>query len=95
VKVYNWDTEDTDEVVVERILSGQPAGAPRHPADTLEVVRRAARMGYSDGQIAHMLGMYRRSVIRTRKQHGIPAALPSDGGKQPVRTAPTRARAAG
>lgn len=95
MKIYNWDTEKIDEAVVERILSGQPAGAPRHPADTLEVVRRAARMGYSDGQIAHMLGTYRRSVIRTRRQHGIPAALPRYGSKKPVRTAPTRARNAG
>jgi hypothetical protein len=64
-----------------------------HPADRLEVIRRLAAREWSDGQIAELLRMYRRSVARARKQHGIPPGRPRGASSRclPVR-APTRPR---
>jgi len=64
-----------DEVVVQRLLDDRLPGEPIRAADAAEATRRLARRGYSDGQIAHRLGIYRRSVIRIRHRLGIPAAL--------------------
>lgn len=70
------DFTDFDHEVVRRLLAGERVGAVRRFADTLEAVRRMARAGWSDGQIAYRLGCHRRSVWRIRARYAIPAALP-------------------
>lgn len=94
--IYDYDT--FDEVVVERIVNGRRVGAPIGAPEAAEAVRRLARVGFSDGQIAFRIGFTRRAVQRIRSRRGVPAALsPSGGGYGliPLTQAPTRARAAG
>jgi hypothetical protein len=71
-----------DEVLVERIIRGEHHPGRVRLAESVEVVRRMAARGYSDGQIAYRLGRPVRSVLRTRARHGIPAALPRGGANQ-------------
>lgn len=90
------DYADFDEIVVERLVAGRLPGEPIRAADAGEAVRRLARRGYSDGQIAEHLGFRRRSVLRIRQRLDIPAALTSsdNGHTRPI-DAPTRARVMG
>jgi hypothetical protein len=74
-----------DDVLVERIVSGENHPGRVRLAEAVEVVRRMAGLGYSDGQIAYRLGRSVRSVLRTRARHGIPAALPRGGANQNTR----------
>lgn len=90
------DYTDFDDVVVERLVAGQHPGELIRAADAGEAVRRLARRGYSDGQIAVRLGLTRRSVKRIRDRLEIPAALkPSDNGHTRRIDAPTRPRVKG
>lgn len=90
------DYTDFDEIVVERLVAGRMPGEPIRAADAGEAVRRLARHGYSDGQIAEHLGFRRRSVLRIRQRLNIPAALtPNDNGYTRLIDAPTRARVMG
>jgi hypothetical protein len=92
--VTNYD--EFDEVVVQRIVDGYRVGAPIPAAEAAEAVKRLARAGYDDGQIAYRLGFRRRSVFRIRQRRNIPAALPYGGNQYDRRVdAPTRARRAG
>lgn len=69
------DYDAFDAVIVDRIVAGDPAGAPITTAAAAEAVRRLARAGYDDGQIAYRLNYRRRSVLRIRHRRGIPGAL--------------------
>lgn len=86
------DYTDFDEVVVHRVVNGRHPGQPFRPADAGEITRRlATQHRYSDGQIAHALGMTRRSVIRIRARLGIPAALtPRQNNHHLTHDAPSR-----
>lgn len=86
-----------DEVVVCELMDGRYASVTDGTADRAEAVRRLARDGYTDGQIAHRIGRRRRVVWRIRHRHGIPPAVPvgSNGHTRPHPEAPARPRAAG
>lgn len=64
-----------DEVAVWRALTGDPARR-LGIAERVEAVRLGARRGWTDGEIADRLGIWTRSVVRIRMQHGIPAGVP-------------------
>jgi hypothetical protein len=70
-----------DHVLVERIIAGEHRGTIG-VIDAAEVVRRMARRGYSDGQIAYRLGRTTRSVLRVRRRLGIPPVVLSRGANQ-------------
>jgi hypothetical protein len=86
-----------DPVVVDRLLAGRDPGRwPVSPADAGKVVRRMAESGYSDGQIAHRLRMWRRSVIRIRQKLGVAAAMrPGRNPPERRKPAPNRPDLAG
>lgn len=69
-----------DEVVVDRLITGHPAGRVR-PADLAEAIRRLAGNQYSDGQTALLVGRSRRTVLRVRSRHRIPAGVPSGSSR--------------
>jgi len=85
-----------DEVVVQRLMADRFPGEAISAADAAEATRRLARRSYSDGQIAYRLGMHRRSVIRIRARHGIPAGLPVGSNRHDrPHDVPTRSRKRG
>jgi hypothetical protein len=93
-----WKTnyDDFDEVMVDRIVAGDRLGAPIPAAKAAEAVRRLARAGFDDGQIAYRLGFRRRSVVRIRRRRDIPAALPLGSNHFDRKVdAPHRERSAG
>lgn len=73
--------DDFDEAAVARLVSGSTGGAPARYADRVEAVRRLAAAGWSNGQIAHALGCYRRTVRRIRERWDIPATLTPGVGR--------------
>lgn len=76
-----------DPIAVERLVAGRHAGTPT-AADGWEAVRRLARMGFTDGQIALRTGYTRRSAWRIRTALGIPAVLRANGANQYDRPVP-------
>lgn len=90
------DYTDFDEIVVVRLVAGRHPGEPIRAADAGEAVRRLARQGFTDGQIADRLGFRRRSVLRIRQRLDIPAALtPHQNQHDRLHAAPSRPRAKG
>lgn len=86
--------QEPDEVAVERALAGSPVRL--RTADRHEVIRRLVARQYHDGQIAHVLGCPRRSVVRTRALLGLEPVISRRAGAHIVPVdAPTRARALG
>lgn len=81
--------ERFDPVIVERLVSERFENPPSvSAADRWEAVRRLARMKLTDGQIAHRIGITRRSAHRIRRTLGVPAALPARGANQYDRPVP-------
>lgn len=72
----HFTKHDIDPVAVERACAGQP---PLYltVAERREVVAGLAGRGYSDGEIADVLGTSRDAVTKHRQRHGISAAVPS------------------
>ena len=60
-----------DEIVVARLLAGQPVGFV-HARDREEAVRRMAVDEYTDPQIARRIGCSLRTVQRVRSRLSIP-----------------------
>src|SRR5690606_22927963 len=71
------DSTEPDRVVLERLASGTPVQVdiPDRPP----IVRELAARGLSDAEIARRLGVWTETVLRIRRRHGIPAAIPTDG----------------
>jgi hypothetical protein len=78
-----------DFVVVDRLITGQPINGPIRRAEREEAIRRLAQQRYTDGQIATRLGTWSRSVHRTRRRLGIPAAGATNQNHR-VHAAPSR-----
>ena len=72
---------DVDEVVVDRVVAGDPAHLPAHlrPEEQHAALRRLAGT-LTDDAIADRLGVATRTVIRHRVSQGLPAY-----GTQPLR----------
>ena len=88
LRVTDWSAYD--EEIVRWLMARERS--PFGPIDAVEAVRRMAARGESDGQIADALGFRRRSVLRLRSKHGIPAGVPH--GSAPMLPYPTRPVAA-
>lgn len=89
---------DSDPYVVDLLISGAPVVGRVSNADTREVIRILVGRGYTDGQIAHVVGRPRRSVQRTRSAMGIGAAVPRHAptnNRHLIVDAPTRPRERG
>jgi hypothetical protein len=85
-----------DEVAVQRLVREIRISEPITAADAAEAVRRLARDGYSDGQIAYKLGFHRRSIVRIRQRLKIRAALtPMQNRFDRIHDSPNRPRAKG
>lgn len=81
-----------DEVVVERAMTGRLV--PLTAASRVEAVRRLARRGVPDPQIAALLYLAPRSVLRIRGKHDIPSRVePSTGRRLVPSTAAERVEA--
>lgn len=83
-----------DPYIVDALVRGEEVHGRPNNADAREVICALAERGYTDGQIAHVLGRQRRSVMRTRNALGVPPAIPrhvGNGRYLPV-DAPTRPR---
>src|SRR6187455_3554029 len=93
----SYDLSTFDEIAVHAIAAEghRPEKRP-HPVDMVEIVRRMARAGYSDGQIAYRTHYWIRSVIRIRAKHNISPGLPFGSNASQKRfSAPFRAAEAG
>lgn len=88
-----YDMSTYDEVAVHAIAQEgyRPKSKP-HPVDAAEIIRRMAKAGYSDGQIAYRIHYYIRSVVRVRSKNGIAPGLPFGSNAEQKRfVAPFRA----
>lgn len=93
--VFRARYDHVDEIAVQRIVDGRHTGRVGY-AEAAAATRRLAAAGYSDGQIAARLGYRRRSVVRIRVRHNIPAALtPRQNAYDRQHDAPNRPRKAG
>lgn len=91
---------DFDEVAVQRLMSGEELQShhrsPIRAVDVAEAVRRLAGDGYSDGQIAYLIGYTRRSIIRIRQRRGVrPALTPMQNRYDRIHDTPNRPRLKG
>lgn len=77
-----------DDVFVSAVVGGWCVTGNVHPSDAVEIVRRMAARGHSDGQIAHRLNCWRRTVMRIRTRNNIPPAL-IRGSNQLLTSAPS------
>lgn len=64
-----------DDVFVSAVVNGWCITGKAYPSDAMEIVRRMAARGHSDGQIAYRLNCWRRTVTRIRMRNNIPPAL--------------------
>lgn len=71
-----------DEVLVQAIIDRRrDTDDSVTRLDRIEIVRRMAALGCSDGQIACRLNCTKRTVIRIRKAHGFPPGPPRWGAR--------------
>lgn len=81
-------TDDVDEVAVERAVAGDKT-VPLSRAEHHAAWQRLERQGKSSRQIARILGVAPRTVVRWRCGEGFPAARPS-GGRAPYASSDRR-----
>lgn len=87
-----------DPLIVDTLIRGGEVAGRVANADADEVIRILAERGFTDGQIAHVLGRWRRSVSRRRDQLGIEPAVPRHAptnNRYLIVIAPTRPREMG
>lgn len=65
-------TRDVDEVAVDRAVNGDRSVILK-PREREEAVRALHKQGHSDGQIAMVLGIAGRTVLRIRQRLNISA----------------------
>lgn len=88
------DPNAFDEIAVTKLVQyGHTAFAVKPcTVDFQEAIIRLVKLGYSDGQIAYLVGKSRLSVMRIRKRRSIPPAIVR-GNHNTLRVdAPTRHR---